>query len=453
MASTKTKFTDKGLKALESGQWSNDTAHTGAGQFQARGMGNGKAQFYFRYSAPSDGKQAQVRVPIGVFPTLSLADGRKRARELSERYMKGERDLKTALDAEEREKQRQAEARKAAEEAQAAKAAASLGTLLTAYADHLEASKKPSARLVRGTLTRHVRDVWPDLWMKPAADVVLDDLLPVIRRLSTDGKKREAAKLRSYLISAFTAAIHARQSVDGGEVIESLAALKISSNPAKDIAPLKGASKPRKVAMTTEELRAYWNRIAALDSVGGAALRFHLLSGGQRIEQLARIKKSDFDKDDVGVHMTDPKGRRADPRKHFVPLIPAAKAAMDAMGGDLGPHLFSLTGGASHVTYESLRDHFVEIRTAMLQAGELSPDKANFSVGLIRATVETNLSREGISKEHLAQLLSHGVSGVQSASYNHHDFADEKRRALEVLHRIVSGHGDNVTPIRRKRSA
>jgi hypothetical protein len=438
-------LTDKEVSALKPGKWLSDPAPRGAGQLQVRGLASGRV-YYFVYTT-SDGSQDRLRIGAD----LNLADARVEAGKLSRRYQSGDKDLRAALEADEREQQRLADAAQAAKDA---KGNSTLGHLLTAYADHLMAQNKPSARSVRGALNRHVRDEWLDLWRKPAVDVVLDDLLPVIRRLSTEGKRREASKLRSYLISAFTAAIHARQSVDGGDVIESLASLKISTNPAKDIAPLKGASNPRKVAMTIEEIRAYWRRIEALDTTGGAALRFHLLSGGQRIQQLARLQRTDFDHDDVGVHMIDPKGRRADPRKHFVPLIPAAVDAMNAMlKGDTGPHLFSLTGGESALSYESLRDHFVEVRAAMLAAGELSQGKVQFSVGLIRASVETNLSREGVGKEHLAQLLSHGVSGIQSASYNHHDFLREKREALEVLFRLLTSPGATVTPIRKGKAA
>ena len=53
-----------------------------------------------------------------------------------------------------------------------------------------------------------------------------------------------------------------------------------------------------------------------------------------------------------------------------------------------------------------------------------------FNVRDIRRTVETMLAALGISKDTRAQLLSHGISGVQAAHYDRHSYADEKRAAL-----------------------
>jgi hypothetical protein len=40
------------------------------------------------------------------------------------------------------------------------------------------------------------------------------------------------------------------------------------------------------------------------------------------------------------------------------------------------------------------------------------------------------LAGMGISKDTRAQLLSHGISGVQAAHYDRHGYTDEKRAAL-----------------------
>jgi len=441
------KFTTQGLHGLEPGQWTSDTGHTGAGQFQARGMAGGEAALYYRYTAPrsANGKQVQVRIPLGTFPTTSLSDAREKARELSRRYESGDKDLRGALESDDREEARHTEAARLAEEA---KGGSTLGALLTAYCDQLAHDKKPSARLVRGTIHRHVEKVWPKLWATPAADVSLDHLLPVVARVVDLGRLREAAKLRSYVRAAYSAAIAARQSAQGSAALRSLA---LSHNPVRDLVAIKGASKPRKKALTADELRCYWTRISAMDSPAGAALRFHLLTGGQRLVQLARLTVADFDEDAMGIHLLDPKGRRTEARKHFVPLIPAALEALEAMRGDLGPCLLTLTRGLTPISYESLRDHIVEVQGAMLAAGEL-PTTGAFTVGTIRATVETRLSAAGVSRDDRAQLQSHGLGGVQDRSYDHHDYLSEKRAALEVLFRMLTSTTGKVTSTRRKRS-
>ena len=65
------------------------------------------------------------------------------------------------------------------------------------------------------------------------------------------------------------------------------------------------------------------------------------------------------------------------------------------------------------------------------------------------------LARLGIAKETRAQILSHGLGGVQQRHYDMHDYADEKRRALEAwdkkLAEIASGaRRENVLPFPHK---
>lgn len=60
----------------------------------------------------------------------------------------------------------------------------------------------------------------------------------------------------------------------------------------------------------------------------------------------------------------------------------------------------------------------------------------------------------GISKVTRAQLLNHGISGVQATHYDRHDYMSEKRAALEAwkarLDAIERGEQEpvNVVPWR-----
>ena len=66
------------------------------------------------------------------------------------------------------------------------------------------------------------------------------------------------------------------------------------------------------------------------------------------------------------------------------------------------------------------------------RAAEISASMGGESFDLrdIRRTVETMLAGLRISKDIRAQLLSHGISGVQAAHYDRHEYIDEKRVAL-----------------------
>ena len=63
-----------------------------------------------------------------------------------------------------------------------------------------------------------------------------------------------------------------------------------------------------------------------------------------------------------------------------------------------------------------------------------------------------------ISRDTRAQLLSHGISGVQAAHYDRHEYIDEKRAALVAwearLDEITTGKkAGNVVRLRRKGKA
>ena len=192
-----------------------------------------------------------------------------------------------------------------------------LDSLCSGYVAQLRDGKKPSARSVERALSIHVKDQWPALWNAPAEDVSTRDLLLVIARVANAGKLREAAKLRSYLRAAYGAAIRAQQDARGSEKLREL---NIWNNPANNLVTIDGASKARKRALSLNELRSYWKQLSQLSNPSGSLLRFHLLTGAQRIEQLGRLTLADFDADSQTIRILDGKGRRKEPRIHDVPL-------------------------------------------------------------------------------------------------------------------------------------
>lgn len=441
-------LTHAALKRLTPGTTVSDGGPRGGGTMEARRLAGGDVLFYFRYTSSTGGRE---RIPLGAWKdaggVLTLADARQKADALSARYVAGERDLREILEAEEREAKRErAAARRAEEEAQA-KQDASLRALLDAYVAQLVSQGKPSAAAVAASIKRHIYDPWPELSALPAEEIELDDLLQILSKLAEDDKLREANKVRSYLQSAYTAAIRARQSAQASPALR---ALKITRNPARELATIEGGSNARDRALSLAELRAYWKRIQKRPGAGGAALRFHLLTGGQRIEQLAELTTNDFDPDARTVTLRDTKGRRKQPRKHVVPLIPLAEEALVAMApGRVGDYLVTLTLGASGVGYRYLRAELLKVVQEMTEAGEL--EKGEFTLGDLRRTVETRLSAAGVPTEVRAHLQSHGLGGVQARHYDRHDYLEEKRGALETLFRLMTDTPGKVVTMRRRK--
>ena len=62
-----------------------------------------------------------------------------------------------------------------------------------------------------------------------------------------------------------------------------------------------------------------------------------------------------------------------------------------------------------------------------------------FNLRDIRRTVETMLAGMGVSRETRAQLLSHGLGGVQAVHYDRHSYSAEKRAALVAWEAHLEG--------------
>lgn len=437
-------LTTRGIAALKPGEWLADPAARGAGRLQVRKLASGELSWYYRYTAPNGERD---RLPLG--SSLGLAEARAVAAGLARRYQGGDRDLRAILANEQAAADHvRREAEKAAT-ADDARKRSTMGLLMAAYVDHLKAANKPSWSAVKAALARNITEPFPAIDAIPAHEVTVDDVMPAFHRLAKDGKIREAEKLRAYLRAAYTAARRARTDA----ALHAFAGFQIRENPLQDLDVSRSreaaekaaeAAKTRKWALSEAQLRAYWNRLGSDTSTASALLRFHLLTGGQRIEQLSRLTVDDYDTDTKTVTLRDTKGRRQFAYEHVVPLLPDALKALERMrqprqdkGGNTlppGPYLFSLTNGDAPAAYHNVWEEIHTVSSAMVEAKEVP---RLFTPGTIRKTVETRLAAKGVSDEVLARLESHGLGGVQARNYNAHRYDDEKRKALKKFRALL----------------
>lgn len=305
-----------------------------------------------------------------------------------------------------------------------------LECLLGDYADHLEALGRRSHKDVRSIIKLHIVEPWPKVAALPANKVTGEQIADLMRRVIELGKDRTANKLRSYVRAAYQTAKGARSKAS---IPVRFKAYRITHNPGADTEPDESANRADKNPLSADELRAYWQTIKTLPSLRGATLRLHLLTGGQRIEQLVALRTSDVRSD--SITMFDGKGRPGKPaRPHTVPLIPMAAAALLECGPQ-GIYAISTSGGDTHLSAITLS------RWAAL-AGAAIPD---FQTKRIRSGVETLLASARISADMRGRLQSHGISGVQSRHYDGHHYMPEKLQALETLFRLLDAPGvDNV---------
>jgi len=442
------KLTHRGLQSLATGKWLSDGGARGGGTLVARKLASGKVLMYFRYTNVGGAREV---ITIGEWAgsggTLSLEAARSRALALSDRYRNGERDLSAALESERWETRRRLQAEARAREDVLAREQSTLKALMNAYvADLRRRSKGSSASAVAAAVQRHIVEPWPHLAAKPADELDLQDLLIMVRRVVGQGKLNEARKLRSYLRAAYTSGINAQQDASASA---ELLALKIRANPARDLAPIAGASGAGNRNLTPKELRSYWCYIAAKRDNVGAALRFHLLTGAQRIRQLSRARLENVDFERGTLMLYDSKGRRAHAAPHLVPLTgPALDALRDMAAERMGDYIFTLTYGRSGIGDGDLSRKLRDVAGEMEKAGHL--EHGLFTLADLRRTVETQLAAARVPRELRGQLQSHGRGGIQARHYDRHDYLDEKRETLELLYQLVAAERQTVTPLHAK---
>ena len=464
-------LTIKEIRALKPGEWRTDGGARGAGTLVFHASTSGKVSAYFRHTLPT-GKRYDL--PLGLFDEsgktgATLASLRERAGELSKLYQGGIRDLKAHFEGEERKAREEEDARiraqkerEAAAKAQAmARERYTLRRLCEVYAGHLEArGKVQSAKHARSLFKVHVFEEAPDLADTPAREVTRRDLTGLIRRCNEKGHVRAGGILRAYLSAAYALAVNAE---GDSQAPSELLGFEVDSNPVQGVKAIPVQTSER--ALSKDEVRAYLSRLWG-DNLTDRFLVLHLLTAGQRVSQLLRVRVADYDTSEGTLRLQDPKGRRQVAREHVLPLGPlgaelvevlidrareqAAKVARSTGGeADPNPSLWASVGGA-----------VMSISTPGKRAGEIASDMKGlaFDIRDVRRTCETLLAGMGVNRDIRAQLLSHGLSGVQDKHYDRHGYIEEKRSALErwegLLAEIAQGQErSNVVQMRRRKRA
>ena len=430
------------INGLTRGVFKTLTKINPSGALQVRKQTNGLTSFYWRYSIGT----VSERVLIGGYDPLaapksltatalgySIAAATRAAEMLSvEHHQHREHGGRPALLAE------KANAKRTAAAAKHEAAKHTLQNLLIDYCSHLEALGRVAVKDARSIFKLHVIEAWPKIAALPANQVTGEQIADMMRRVLELGKGRTANKLRSYVRAAYQTARAARSRAS---IPVRFKAYNVVANPAADTEPDESFNKPDKNPLSVEQLRTYWQAIRPLGGLQGAVLRLHLLTGGQRIEQLVNLLYSNVQSD--SILLFDGKGRPGkQPRPHTVPLIPAAASALLDCKPQ-GHFALSTDGGKTHLAAATLSSRAVEAAAAI----------ADFKTKRIRSGVETLLASVGVSSEIRGRLQSHGIAGVQARHYDGHDYLSEKRKALETLYRLLNQPAaSNVTPIKKKRA-
>ena len=183
--------------------------------------------------------------------------------------------------------------------------------------------------------------------------------------------------------------------------------------------PAEEASRDR--VLSDDELRVVW---CAADKTGppfGPLVKLLILTG-QRRGEVAGMEWSEIDIENR--LWTLPRERTKNDRRHEVPLSTQALAIIKQLPRISDRYVFSINGTAPINSFGKNKDSL----------DELLPDMPSWVIHDLRRTVASGMARLGINLPVIEKVLNHvsgsfaGIVGV----YQRHDFADEKRKALEV---------------------
>jgi len=291
-----------------------------------------------------------------------------------------------------------------------------LGALLELYCRYLSTKgKERSAASARSAFKVHVPPALADL---PAKEITRAQVTEIIRRVREAGKDRTAGILRAYLHAAYEVAMSSE--TDSAAPADFIP-FQIDNNPVRGIKAIPVSAGEQ--VLSIEELTQY---MAALDDrPSDIALKVALLAGGQRMEQLLKSTPADWDQGENILLLFDGKGKRTSPRKHLLPLADKAAELV-------GRQAERAKAQGKKYLFFSDKSPRIETGTPGKRVKELSEAMGGemFNLRDIRRTCETHLAKLGINQDTRAQLLSHGISGVQAKHYDRYSYEKEKRAAL-----------------------
>ena len=429
------------LKVGRKAWLSDDESIRNRGRLLARISNQTAPLYYFRYSI-----SGQYRyIPLGPHSAeprdgyLTLDQARTEAARLSALYRSSEtREVREALTQRARLPAAPAPSiHLALDTTQASEADLSLLALVELYCAQLKADGKTSARQMAGVVRRSLAP--SVISTKAASAVTPDDIVEVLRPVIARNK-REASKLRAAIHAAFEAAMRYRfdpQCLPGWKPFV------ITANPVRAVGKIN-CHGTRDRNLSGRELGLLWlhlNEGESADSIAYRFLRLDILLGGQRCEQLLRVKLSEIDEYDRTITLWDGKGLRARPRKHALPLsdlawqeISSLIQIANAQGSDF---LFSGRRNGSAATANNISHVTSDIGNAMAKLKFDDRPMEPFSYGDLRRTTESRMVDLDISKDMRAQLLSHGLSGIQETHYDRNLHLRQKRESLVVWEAYV----------------
>ncbi|MBL4919306.1 tyrosine-type recombinase/integrase [Szabonella alba] len=361
-----------------------------------------------------------VKMTLGRWPIMGLADARAAASRAIAKIEHGVNPVE------------EARAEKAKKEAIDRNTVQALVTQFEKR--HLRSLRSGDAVLRQFNL--HVLPVWGD---RDVQTITKRDVIELLDGITDSGRATTANRIRAYLSKFFNWCA-------SRDVIDVPPTLTVK-------APVKERTRER--VLSDDEIRWLWRACDAGGFPWGAFGKLLLLTG-QRLAEVAEMTDAEIRGDVWQLASARTKNGRA----HDVPLSGAATAALAAIERVADEDgrvrfVFTTTGTSSVSGFSRGRAglHKAMQEIAAKERGE-PVEIPHWTFHDLRRTCATGLARLGIPVRVTEAVLNHvsGTGGGIVAVYQRHDYAEEKRRALDAwaafLAELVEGKAGNVVRLR-----
>ena len=384
----------------------------------------GAKVYFYRYRISRPGKASQTaprKYTIGRHGNLTPDQARRRAQELAVLVAQGidprqqELDVIAARDKVEALAEEQERARRDL-------AFSRISDLwLEHYADNL-ARRKSSVDMAQLVVRRYLR---PPLAERSMPDITRSDLQPILDAIPAHKRGMRRA------VFAYASVLWGWALRRGYVEANPLTAMEKPPAPAA-----------RERVLSDDELVLAWRAAEAAPMIWGAFFRLLLLTG-QRRSEVSSMQWEELDS--KSAIWTIPPERAKNGNAHLVPLTGPALAQLDQIAGSAQwprQGYVLTTNSRSAVSGISKAKAALDAAIAQMRGGEAI---AHWRLHDLRRTVATGLQRLGVRFEVTEAVLNHvsGAKGGVAGVYQRHDWADEKRTALEAwaarVERLLDG--------------
>ena len=411
-----TMLTDAGLRKLKRAEPGKRYERFDAGQpGLALRVGDGGTKTwctYFFFPPPGvSEKRRHVRMTLGNFPAIGVAEARRRASDIKEQAKAGV-DPRLAVEA----------GRLAAREAAQAEVERfrTFGVIAEEYIKRgLRDLADRTRREIPAVIRKRLLPIWGD---RPIASLTLRDANRLFDGLIEDGSPMAA--LNTYkLIKRI-----GRWAEEVGE---------IENSPFAKLKP-PGEYRARDRILDHDEIRAVWEAAGAAGFPFGPFVRLLLVTGARRNE-VAQMRRGDVDMG-KGEWLLPATGTKS-AREHLLPLPTVALDIIASLPEfTRGEYLFTTTSGRRPIC------GFSAIKSRLDELSGVS----DWRLHDLRRTARSEWARIGTAETVSELLLNHGPKGIAGV-YNRYKYYDEKKAGMErwaaALRDVVEPPPDNVTAL------